>query len=960
MEIVSIHRWLRSAGFGIRKQLMRLVWAATLLTALAPLLAHSAAESTGLENTFPHVRIVDPIDDTRRVILSGNRHPAALQGVDRGRVADNLRLERMILSLKPDQLQTAVLDQFLADTHDPSSPRHGQWMNAQTFAQHFGAAEDDITRVTGWLMANGFAIDEVAPGRLSIVFSGTAAQVRLAFHTEIRRYRFNAGDHIANATEPEIPAALAPVVAGVVSLHDIRSQPMSVRQTASPDYTSGSTHYLAATDFQTIYNLQPLYSGGIDGSGKSIAIIGRSNVVLSDLQQFRTFMNLPANTPLVIVNGSDPGLVTGDQGESDLDLEWAGAVAPGATIKFVTSANTASSDGITLSAQYAVSNNVADVISLSYGQCESSLGPSALNFFNNLWSQAAAQGITVVVSSGDSGAAGCDAASTSSATHGRAVNGLCTSPYSTCVGGTQFADTSNPSLYWATSNNTSNHSSALSYIPEVVWNESGSNGGSGLWSSGGGASTFFSKPSWQTTPGVPADGKRDVPDVALTAATHDGYLVYSSDNTTQTQTLYVFGGTSASAPAFAGIMALINHKTGYRQGNANPRLYGLATRQASGSGSAYFHQITSGNNSVPGLTGFVASTSAPYYNKATGLGSVDGNVLVSHWVDLLPVSTTTLTVSPAPSTVGQSITLTATVTGATPTGTVQFLDNGSNLDAPIVLASGVATLITNTLSSGSHSITASYSGDPSNQPSTSSPWAQTVLNTTTTSISVTPSPLIAGQSVALVAVVTGAAPTGSVQFKDGASNLGSLVTLSSGSATLNTNALVTAGAHNLTALYSGDSSNTSSTSPAIVESVSPANSAITVTASATAITIGQTVTLTAAVSGVAPTGTVQFKDGQTNLGDAVMLNGGAATTSTATLAVGTHSLVATYSGDANNLGSSTPPLTVAVSDNGLIGNADADVPALPQWAGLLLGWLLISSAWRHHNRSCRRLDWGSK
>lgn len=953
MEKVSIHRWLRSIGLSSRKQLMRTVWAAAFLTALTPLLAHSTAESTSFEDTFPHVRIVDPVDDTRRVILSGNRHPAALRGADRGRVADDLRLERMILSLKPDPLQAAALDRFLTEAHDPSSPRYGQWLNVQTFAQHFGAAKADITQVTQWLIANGFAIDEVASGGLSVVFSGTAAQVRHAFHTEIRRYRFNASDHIANTTEPEIPAALAPVVAGVVSLHDIHSQPMSVRQTASPDFTSGSTHYLTAADFQTIYNLQPLYTGGINGSGKSIAIIGRSNVVPSDLQQFRAFMNLPANAPQIIVNGSDPGLVTGDQGESDLDLEWAGAVAPGATIKFVTSANTASSDGITLSAQYAVSNNVADVISLSYGQCESSLGTSALNFFNNLWSQAAAQGITVVVSSGDSGAAGCDAASASSSTQGRAVNGLCTSPYSTCVGGTQFADTSNPALYWATSNTTSNHSSALSYIPEVVWNESGVNGGSGLWSSGGGASTYFSKPTWQSTPGVPADRKRDVPDVALTAATHDGYLVYSSDNSTQTQTLYVFGGTSASGPAFAGIMALVNHKTGYRQGNANPRLYGLATRQASGSGSAYFHQITSGNNSVPGLTGFAASPSTPYYNKATGLGSVDGNVLVSHWVDLLPISTTTLTVSPAPSVVGQSITLVATVTGATPTGTVQFLDNGSNLDSPVTVASGGATLITNAFASGSHSITASYSGDPGNQPSTSSPWVQSVLSTTTVSISATPSPLIAGEVLAITAVVSGAAPTGSVQFMDGTTNLGPPISLNSGSATLNTSAIVTAGTHSLTAVYSGDSGNAASTSPTMIESVIPANSTITVTASATTITVGQTTTLTAVVSGAAPTGSVQFNDGQTNLGAAVTLSGGVATISTSNLAVGTHSLVATYSGDANNVASTTPPLTVTVSNYVLTGNEDADVPTLPQWAGLLLGCLLIHSAWRHHSRSGR-------
>src|SRR6202035_4730415 len=238
-------------------------------------------------------------------------------------------------------------------------------------------------------------------------------------------------------------------------------------------------------------------------------------------------------------------------------------------------------------------------MSTSFGLCEASLGFSGNSFLNSLWQQAAAQGITVFVSSGDNGAAGCDSPSASSATNGRAVNGLCSTPYSVCVGGTEFNDGSNASLYWTASNASGTQASAISYIPEVVWNESGP--GAGLWASGGGASTIYAKPSWQTGTGVPADGKRDVPDVSLTASGHDGYLIVQNGG------LYVVGGTSAASPSFAGVMALVVQNTAARQGNANTTFYPLASRQRAG-GASVFHDITSGSNSVPGQTGFNATT----------------------------------------------------------------------------------------------------------------------------------------------------------------------------------------------------------------------------------------------------------------------------------------------------------------------------------------------------------------
>lgn len=906
-----------------------------------------AAPAEPIVGPGPKPRIERKIDDSVRSVLPGNRHPLALAVNDAGPVDDALRLDRLILVLRTDSRQASALDALLADRDNPGSPRFRQRMEPMDFQRNFGVAQGDIDAVTAWLQAHGFTVDEIPVGGRSIVFSGTVAQVRAAFRTPMRFYRHGGERHIANAGDPEIPAALAPVVAGVVSLHDFHSRPLNVHQAVGPEYSNGSTHYLAPGDFATIYNLKPLYARSIDGSGRSIAILGRSNVVLGDIQQFRSAMNLQANPLVVVVNGSDPGLVSGDQGESDLDLEWAGAVAPGATVKFITSKTTGTTDGIDLSAQYAVSNNVADVISLSYGQCEASMGTAAVTHFHNLWQQAVAQGMTVVVSSGDSGAAGCDSASASAATHGRGVNGLCSSPYSVCVGGTQFADTASPGTYWSAANN-GDLSSALSYIPEVVWNESGSNGGSGLWASGGGASSRFSKPSWQAISGVPADGKRDVPDVSLTAATHDGYLVYSSDNASQTQTLYAFGGTSASAPAFAGILALAGQAVGYRLGSANPTLYGLAIRQAAG-GNGYFHTITAGNNSVPGVTGYAASTGSPYYNLATGLGSVDGNVLVSHWSDLLPVSTTTLTVSANPIPVGQALTLTATVSGTSPSGTVQFSDSGANLGSPVAVSGGVASLATGSLAAGSHTLAATYSGDAGNQPSTSGTITEVILAASSIALSAAPQTLAAGQTLTLTVAVNGTFPTGSVQFKDNGSNLGAAVALLDGSASLATGGLVTAGIHAMSAEYSGDAWNSGSTSSTSTVAVTRAATAVAVTSSAPTITLGSSVTFTATVSGVGPTGTVQFYDGTGSLGSA-SLAGGVTTLATTALGLGSHSISAAYGGDANNLGSVSPPVTETVA---VAGTSDGEVPALPGWGVVLLALVL---AWigRHGPRGARR------
>ena len=535
----------------------------------------------------------------------------------------------MILLLQPDQAQTEALEALLEAQQDPQSPDYQRWLTPEDFGRRFGVSDSDVQQIVQWLAWHGFQVEPPAAARRQIVFSGTAAQVQAAFHTAVHVYNVNGRRHYANAQDPQVPEALAEVVAGVVSLHDFHSAPAHQLsgqvQFASPNFNSGSSHYMAPADFAIIYDLAGLYSQSINGSGQSVAVAGRSNLNLSDVKSFRSQFALPVNNPTVVLNGPDPGVIAGgEQGEATLDVEWAGATAQNASVQFVVSASTAASDGVALSSQYIVNHNLAPVMTLSFGSCEAGLGASGNQFWNSLWQQAAAQGMTVFVSAGDSGAAGCDDPSSGTATGGAGVNGLCSSPYSTCVGGTQFTDTSNPSAYWSASSNAATNASALSYIPEAAWNQSGATaGGYQLWASGGGASQVYSKPSWQTGPGVPADGHRDVPDLSLTASTHDGYLVAMNGD------FYVYGGTSAPTPSLAGLMALAVQKAGTRLGNANPGLYALAVKQAN-AGAAVFHPVTSGNNSVPGQSGFNAGAG---YDLATGLGSVDATLLVNHWGD---------------------------------------------------------------------------------------------------------------------------------------------------------------------------------------------------------------------------------------------------------------------------------------------------------------------------------------
>jgi uncharacterized protein (TIGR03437 family) len=566
-------------------------------------------------------RIAGRLDNGRRVALAGRVHRNARQQNDLGRVDPRFQLPAVTVFLKPSAPGQASLNQLLQDQQDPASPNFHHWLTPEEYADRFGASQIDITQISDWLKAQGLTVSSVARGRNAITVTGTADAVQNAFHTEIHRYQVDGITHFANATDPSVPAAIASMVAGITGLHDFHLKPRLRKP--SPDMTTGGTHHLAPDDIATIYNVAPLYSAGVDGTGQKIAVVGQTAIRTSDIDQFRTKFNLPPiNLVQKLVSArNNPGIVDGDVDEAHLDIEWASAVARNATIVYVYSPD------VWTSAQYAVNNNVAPVITMSYGACEQSdLGN--LTTYRQIAQQANAQGITWFAASGDSGAGDCEDRGAATAQNGFAVDSPSSIPEITGMGGTMFDEQGG--AYWNSANNV-NGASAQGYIPERVWNESSLGE---LSSGGGGASVAFSQPSWQTGPGVPNDGKRHVPDLSLSsAASHDGYYVYSGGAT-------YFGGTSVAAPIMAGVAALLNQylvSTGAAQqaglGNMNPTLYRLAQTTTN-----VFHDIVNGDNSVPCIAatpdcvnGSFGQKAGPSYDMATGLGSIDAANLVHQW-----------------------------------------------------------------------------------------------------------------------------------------------------------------------------------------------------------------------------------------------------------------------------------------------------------------------------------------
>ena len=640
-------------------------------------------------------RIPGPVDAARTVVIAGQVHPNARPQFDRGALDPATQIHYVTLLLNP----APGLENFLAEQQNPASANYRRWITQGQFADRFGLTTTDIAKITGWLQSEGLTVNDVARGRHWITFSGTAARMSAALRTEFHRYVVTGETHFANASDPSVPAALSGVVAGFTGLNDFRLKPAVM--TAA--YNMGDENYLAPADVATIYDISPLYQASVNGTGQKIAVVGQTDVVLTDLRSFRRKFALPASDPQLLLVGQDPGLSPVDVVEADLDLEWSAGMAPNATIVYVYSQD------VLLSAQYAVDQNVAPVLSMSYGGCELANTPA----LRVIAQQANAQGITWVVASGDYGATTCDVYSpTPQASLGTTASFPASIPEITGVGGTQFNE--GGGTFWSATNSASG-GSALSYIPEIAWN--GSALRHAIAATGGAASQFFSKPVWQTGVGVPNDGARDVPDIAFAGSPdHDGYVIVTGGLT------QIVGGTSAPTPVFAGILALLNQSliaqgvlSQAGLGNVNPLLYRLAQ-----STHDVFHDVTIGNNQIPcvqgspdcvaGLVGYVAG---PGYDLTTGLGSMDVARLAAEWNNGT-ASTITLSANPTNYDLTGNVQLTATVTGAgaTPTGTVTFIAGDMSLGtATLAGGSASASAAGNLIAPTNGTVTALYSGD---------------------------------------------------------------------------------------------------------------------------------------------------------------------------------------------------------------------------------------------------------
>jgi hypothetical protein len=988
------------------------------LTSAALLLAASAPASSQSQLPAPRSRIVQAVDDARVTTLSGNTHPLARPEFDQGALADATPLSRIVIILQRSPEQESALQQLIDQQQDETSSTWHQWLTPETFGAAFGPSDRDLSTVTTWLASHNFTGIQVNAARTFVEFSGTAGTVRAAFRTSMHRYAVQGRQHFANASDPAVPAALAPVVAGIASLNNFprraashrlgnfRHDPVTNRaklvqdqtQAPQPSFTinDGQTAYgVTPYDFAAIYNVLPLWNAStpIDGTGQTIAIVGQTDINPADFVNFRKLFNLPLGntaTPTgtqylnIIYNGPNPG-VTGDEGEADIDTQWSSAVAKGATIDYVVSQGTEVMQGTDLSALYIVNNNLAPVMSYSYGQCELFLGTSGNTFYKTLWQQAAAQGITVLLASGDSGAAGCDNAGIPAAADGIAVNGLASTPYNIAVGGTDFYMPNGGTAFWNSANNATTEASARGYIPETPWNQScanpvfntshtfygqtpeqvcnsaaassggilsvvGAGGGPSACIQSNGSSSSscrggYPKPSWQTGTGVPTDGARDTPDVSLfSSAGFFGafYVVCQQSTNSDGQPCSLaapaydfagYGGTSIAAPAFAGILSLVNQKTGSRQGNANYVLYNLASQQnkagtacssitGTPAAGCVFNDVTTGTIAMPCVKGALNCTvttssdrygilsgyaSTAGYDLATGLGSVNAANLVNSWSSASFVaSSTTLTLSPSSIIHGTQVSASVKVasTTGTPTGSVSINALASNGSVQTgALQNGSYTGSLSNFPGGAYSVQAHYGGDGTYAPSDSNPITLTVSpesstttlrgllynpsNGATTSVANGASYPYGGFFLLNVQVAGASGQgtaTGNITLTDsGAPIDGGIFRLNSTSNTEDQTRSLAAGTHVLTAAYSGDASFNASTSSSFTLNITKASIASTLQVNLPVLSAAGTLILTAQISArgyganqqqgygaSAPSGTVTFSSGSSILGTAAL------------------------------------------------------------------------------------------
>jgi subtilase family serine protease len=838
------------------------------------------------------------VDEAQLTVLKGNTHPLARPQFDLGTAPADLPMQRMLLVLRRSPQQESALRKLLDDQQDKSSPSYHKWLTPEQFGQQFGPADADLQTITSWLQSHGFQVGSTK-GRTVLEFSGSAGQVQEAFHTTIHKYLVNSEQHWANASDPSIPAALTPAVAGVLTLHNFIKKPaihfsgeavpaklVPGKKRPQVTFTENGQviHALEPADFEVIYGMNSVTVPSLS----TIAVVGRSNLY-SDGQDVSNFLGIFGGGSFsIMINGSDPGdLGGGEEAEATLDSSWSVGLASSATVHLVVSATTNTTDGIDLSEAFIVENDLAAIMTESFSACELYATDTQLAGASALAEQAAAQGITYIVSTGDSGAEGCDDPEAPPATHPISVNYLASTAFNVAVGGTMFNEDGEDSKYWSSSPPISE--TALSYIPENVWNESSAT--NGLWASSGGASAGnvasgigttggVSKPSWQAgVAGIPQDQVRDLPDVSLTAASHDPYVLCLEGSCVPNSQGYIYvyfiSGTSAAAPSFAGIMAFVDEQNAQATGNsrvgqASYVLYRLAATQSeypsqcNGSNTSappasicIFNDVTVGDNVVPGEVGTDYQATSGY-DLATGLGSVNVGNLLSNWnsVTFNPTTTTFSMTPPANLTHGTSVSFNATVSpnsgNGIPTGDVSLAAYtgpnepgyvGLTLSGLYTLAGGVVNGSTAELPGGGpYWLNAIYSGDANYAPSTSLAIQVTVSpEPSTTTLSV----LTANQSgqalpftsgpfgsfVYLRADVAGLSgqgvPTGNVTFADTFGPIPSSPTtfnLNSQGNTAFPSGIYNfdTGSHTVSASYSGDPSfNASSTTQSQTFTITP-------------------------------------------------------------------------------------------------------------------------------------------
>ena len=695
----------------------------------------------GFSQVKPADRLLSPIVASQRTVTNPV-HPLATRQNDVGRVTGSHVFQRMILLLQRSPEQETALRQLLADQQDPKSPQYHKWLTPTQFGQQFGPSDADLAKVQSWLQAQGFSVEKPSIGRQFLEFTGTSAQVETAFQTQMHTFSIGGKAYFANATPASIPTALAPAVKGVASLTSIGRITMKPQyhMAANPKMQIGGSALTGPADLAAIYDATPLQKNQVEGQGQSVALIEESNIDPQDVTDFRTVTGLPTAKLNVIVNGPDPGQLwsDGEETEAIADVEYAGSLAPDATLNVIVTESTDLNQGIDYSMVYAVDYDVSPITSLSYGGCEAMEADSGnlvtVALYGAAYEQGAAEGISHFVSAGDNGGDACGNLGAYGVSAGYGVNAIGNSLWNVSVGGTEFI-MPDPDTYFPPANNYL----ATGYIPESTWNDYQNPQDGRPLAGGGGASIFYPKPDWQAGPGVPADGRRDLPDVSLLAGDNLSYMVCQRDMGADCSSGQAVGvtGTSLASPSWASIQALVNQKNALMNGagNPNPTYYQLAAGK-----NSPFHDITAGDTKVPDANGtLIGYPATAGYDLATGLGSVDVNALATSWMPPTGSGQTTVTLDTGGVTTithGDPITANfsvAPVSGTTiPSGNVVLMAGTEGAYRQTLDANGNGTVVFGSsgvgteLPGGTYNLAAHYGGDANFAPSDSSPIALTV------------------------------------------------------------------------------------------------------------------------------------------------------------------------------------------------------------------------------------------